>query len=467
MPLGIPTDRAFRSRHELCALIRAIRDAPSSEMEQPWIEWKAAEKLLASSCLGEIARHVIGFANRSPEEAARIAEGCAYLLIGAEPGHLASVEVIDIAQLDQGLELYLGTDGPQWGPDYVEVDGNTVLVVTVEAPRRGDRIHTLRKEYQQGDEDKSKEKPKKKSCPAGTVFVRKNGRTVHPPDPATMNMLQDRLLDRNVQVELDVSWSPGSATAIVALDAGPDTLYRWLDRERRRLLAPVEAEEDLRDKNRWVEQFIPGIAGIRTGSILGTGDRRSPEEYRDEVDKYLVQAEIQLPARARALAVEQVAPTLEVWVTNGTDHNFQDVQVEIIFMGPVAGYVDQREIWKDVDFPTAPNIYGTETSFESMINYVGLRRPSESALDRGWANNTPGRCRIQFQPINLRPRYSVRLPSFRLLAEPEAAGTTLTGVWYATSTSADGVKEGQLSVLVDPTVVSAGAVLSNGEDHVS
>lgn len=463
MPLGIPTDRAFRLRHELCALVRAIRDAPSSEMEQDWIEWKAAEKLLASSCLGEIARLVIGFANRSPEEAARIVGGCAYLLIGVEPGRLASAEVIDSAQLGQGLELYLGTDGPQWRPDYVEVDGNTVLVVTVEAPRRGDRIHMLLKEYQKGDEEKSK----KKSYPAGTVFVRKNGRTVHPPDPATMNMLQDRLLDRNVQVEVDVSLSPGSAATIVAFDANPDRIRAWLDRERRRLLASVEAEENLRDKNRWAQQFIPGIAGIRTGSIVGTGDRRLPEEYRDEVDKYLVQAEIQLPARARALAVEKVAPTLEVWVTNGTDHNFQDVQVEIIFMGPVAGYVDQREIWKDVDFPTAPNIYGTETSFESMINYVGLRRPSESALDRGWANNTPGRCRIQFQPINLRPRYSVRLPSFRLLAEPEAAGTTLTGVWYATSTSADGVKEGQLSVLVDPTVVSADAVLSIGEDHVS
>lgn len=461
MPLGIPTDRAFRSRHDLCALVRAIRDAPSSEMEQDWIEWKAAEKLLASSCLGEIARHVIGFANRSPEEAARIVGGCAYLLIGVEPGRLASAEVIDSAQLDQGLERYLGTDGPQWRPDYVEVDGNTVLVVTVEAPRRGDRIHMLLKEYQKGDEEKSK----KKSYPAGTVFVRKNGRTVHPPDPATMNMLLDRLLDRNVQIEVDVSFSPGSAATIVALDANPDRIRAWLDRERRRLLASVEAKDDLRDKNRWVEQFIPGIAGIRTGSILGTGDRRSPEEYRDEVNKYLAHAEAKVAAQARARAVEQVAPILEVMVTNGTERNFQVVKVEIAFMGQVTGYVDEREVWRDVDFPAAPKLYGTQTLFIPMDDYVGPGKPSPPY--KGWADNTPGGCRIHFPPINLRPRDSVRLPSFRLLAEPEAAGTTLTGVWYATSTSADGVRQGQLSVSVDPIVVLADAVLAERGEHVS
>ncbi len=462
MPLGIATDRAFRSTAELRTLVGAVRDAPRSEMERHWIEWKAAEKLTAKSCLVDIAHHVIGFANRQVETAAEVAEGCAYLLVGVEPGCIASVDVIDIAKLEQGLLPYLGNDGPRWSTDYPEVDGNTVLVVSIEAPRWGDSIHTLRQSFL--PEDK-----RAKSYVAGTVYIRKNGRTEHPPDQASWEILQQRLIRRNVQFDLDVLWSPVSAAAIVALDASPDTLHTWLEKERCRLLAPLEADEKWRATNQQA-QFALGKLGIRLPDIpnmtahLRIGDRRSLEEYRDEVNKYLAHAEAKVAVQARARAVEQVAPILEVMVTNGTERNFQDVKVEIAFMGQVTGYVDEREVWRDVDFPAAPKLYGTQTLFIPMDDYVGPRKPSPPY--KGWANNTPGGCRIHFLPINLRPRDSVRLPSFRLLAHPGAAGTTLTGIWHATSTSADGVRQGQLSVSVDPTVVSADAVLSDGEDHI-
>jgi len=45
-----------------------------------------------------------------------------------------------------------------------------------------------------------------------------------PPDPTTLGRLQHRLLDRNVQIDLDVSWSHESAATMVALDVSPDSM---------------------------------------------------------------------------------------------------------------------------------------------------------------------------------------------------------------------------------------------------
>ena len=61
------------------------------------------------------------------------------------------------------MASYLGRDGPQWNPDLEEVDGLTVLVITVEAPRQGDPIFTLEKQFE--------------SYRNGDVFVRRAGKT--------------------------------------------------------------------------------------------------------------------------------------------------------------------------------------------------------------------------------------------------------------------------------------------------
>lgn len=68
MPLALPTDRAFRSTAELRSLVAAVRDAPPEEMEQDWIEWKAAAKLGDKSAACDMSRYIIGVANRSPDD---------------------------------------------------------------------------------------------------------------------------------------------------------------------------------------------------------------------------------------------------------------------------------------------------------------------------------------------------------------------------------------------------------------
>ena len=79
-----------------------------------------------------------------PDTAASFCDGLAYLIVGAEAGQVHGTPGIDGADLDQEASRYLGADGPTWAPMDVTVEGNNVLVVVVEPPRWGDRMHTLR-----------------------------------------------------------------------------------------------------------------------------------------------------------------------------------------------------------------------------------------------------------------------------------------------------------------------------------
>ena len=67
---------------------------------------------------------------------------------------------------EQGIATYIGgAEGPDWGPSYEDVDGKTVLVITVEPPRWGDPVFTFRRgfdAYRDGD-----------------IFIRRAGKTDH------------------------------------------------------------------------------------------------------------------------------------------------------------------------------------------------------------------------------------------------------------------------------------------------
>jgi predicted HTH transcriptional regulator len=129
-----------------------------------------------------IAERVVGFANRSVAEAQRACEGAAYLIIGVEPENAPGVPNFDHATLGQRSKTY--ADGPRWTPHYVEFLGVTVLVIVIEAPRAGDPIHALQKEF---SNDKTRHQ-------AGIVFHR-GGAHTQPAGPKEIAMLQERLLE--------------------------------------------------------------------------------------------------------------------------------------------------------------------------------------------------------------------------------------------------------------------------------
>ena len=86
--------------------------AASPNDEADWIEWKSAIDLSQNDGQGMIARHILGMANRSCADAQRHVAGSSYLVIGADPGAVTGVAEVDPAVLDQGIEAYLGSQGP-------------------------------------------------------------------------------------------------------------------------------------------------------------------------------------------------------------------------------------------------------------------------------------------------------------------------------------------------------------------
>lgn len=186
VPLAIDATHALRTMEQLEQLIRAVYTADNAD-ESRAIEWKSGfHPITSTEASFMIAKTILGFANRPVPVATKDFEGVAYMLIGVEPGALHGQEVPDSAELLNAVRRYTGSGmTPVWDPRTIEVDGRIILVITVEAPRPGDRIALLRKAFQP---------TKGPLITEGTIFVRQPGAT----ERATredIEMLQDRLLD--------------------------------------------------------------------------------------------------------------------------------------------------------------------------------------------------------------------------------------------------------------------------------
>lgn len=180
MALSIDTSRPLRTPGELAALIATIV-AALPEDEHDWLEWKGSLDLGDKAVQGVIARTILGMANRTVAAALRAMGGFGYIVIGAEPGSVTGVIPIDSSELGRGIQPFLGSGGPAWHPDYISTGAATVLVITVDPPRPGDRIWTL---------DKETEHPKNVR---GTVLIRRPGETAQA-SPGEIRAMEDRFI---------------------------------------------------------------------------------------------------------------------------------------------------------------------------------------------------------------------------------------------------------------------------------
>jgi hypothetical protein len=190
--VAVDTGVALRGDGGLRPLVEAVVAAGEHD-EADWLEWKATLDLSTKAGAFAVARTVLGLANRPTEQASLTCEGVGYLVVGAEPGRLEGMDSVDLASFGQLVHPYLGGQGLRWSPAYVAVREVKVFVATVEAPRPGDPIYTLRKEAPAP------------GALSGTVFVRKPGRTL-PADAADMDALQARLLARTSPDPVEVEF---------------------------------------------------------------------------------------------------------------------------------------------------------------------------------------------------------------------------------------------------------------------
>jgi hypothetical protein len=487
MVMTFDTSRAPMRADEFERLVWAVENAQTGD-EGLWIEWKGSLDLRSPEGKAAVARCIVGMANRMPDAAARFCEGRGYMVIGVEPGTIGGVPEEDPADLSQWWTPYLGIEGPRWATHWVPVQGRTVLVIEVAAPRNGDPMFAIRRETT-GIRD-------------GDVFVRRLGKTDRA-SSAELTALVDRAAGAALLAGLAVSIA--HPEAIRPVDFGPDALEQWVAAAREEALASLRMAQEppageparvlrtslagnprrtsiaelkrLEEREAAGEGLTPdeaerlqrareqlrqtmGLASQAIASQLNKfwsvePESRTPEEYEEAVKAYTDEFRKALPADVRAGASHLLMPCT-LALRNETPRNLPEVRLVVHIPGEETAATRSKRSRPEMPSPPRPfgprSIdrfglgagYGLPNLYRPLGSFPG--RPSGVHIDNG------GSATLNFDPVHLRPHETIELPPVVLLLPP---GEPVTATWEATSTGTDGVLRGMLTLPVagDPLTV--------------
>jgi hypothetical protein len=422
--LNATTVRAIRGPSARLALVRAVRDGGPITTETDWVEWKSEVDLRDKRSRMElIVRHILGFANRQPDRAVRVAEGWAYLLLGVEPGALGGVQEIDTATLESWLRPYLGWE-LRWDADYVNLDGKAVLVIWVEAPRWGDPIYPLRKALDPYED--------------GMIFVRRLGKTERA-SSAEIDQLVERAARGARVLQVTIDWW-GDPKIITPVEIREEDTRAWVEAERTRVLPTVEQLRYLASQKQPFRSMQAAMG--ESGKILG---------YEIEVKNYLEEAACTRSRQIHRAAVRWGLGAVQLGIENGTMDNYPAVEVQLTFPPTVVPYFYEDDAISDQEMPRLPTPYGTPAPpFGLEPSRAFSFRPQGS----GYVEE-PNRT-IHFAPMQIRPGGRHQLETIHLIVGPEMAGKELVGEWSATSTGVSGQATGTVTVRVGDSPMSWG-----------
>jgi hypothetical protein len=425
MAVPIDSSRPYRYPSELVALVEAVtRTDPNNE--STWIEWKSTLDLSQKRDQCHIAKHVLGFANRTVAVARHHANGLAYLIVGAEPDRVVGITRIDPAILTPRIGRYVGP-AVRWRAEYVLVQGRQVLVVVVDPPQNGDPIYPVRQELDT-----------QPPHPSGRILVRRPGST----NPANADEI-DQLVERVRAGEggLEFAINPISLT----VERIPDVAV--VDE-----LTRIERVATLARPHRTEAPWFALATDVFTKS-----DDRSEEDYRREVDKYCKLYRRALERRVFWRLGRHIQSHLRLEATNPTDENFSDIVIKLHISGDVRSWPEEAEefTWSDdePDLPSRPDVLGTPKSTMHIFDPRRLQIPTFPNVPitrvepRGPRFNIrdTGSVDIDFEQVDLRPRERLQLPSVPLLVDA-SEGTVLQCNWTATASNTRGQHTGTFTL---------------------
>jgi hypothetical protein len=469
--VNIDTTIALRGVRNLQRLVEAVIDADEHD-ELDWVEWKGALDLSTKEGCFHVARAVLGMANRLPDRAGLTCEGLGYIIVGAEPRGLHGVASVDPATVDQHMDTYLGgAEGPRYTPTYVPLQSKTTLVVVVEAPRPGDQIFSLRREFS--------------NARSGTVFVRKPGRTV-PADARDLDALQARLLTRPVPAGgLEVGLAGDVPISWIDTPTVPDAIGRWVAEEKARLIAAAQEIERRRREPPsshgagTVGQAGIGIQGIakmaakqqsalnrvtrdmEKAGLLGEPDKRTIEEYIAEVDKWAEHHPRAALAAVQGRYVSAGHGVVALTVHNPTGRFLPDVEVEAYFEADNVVGLDKKPPLEEL--PSPPRPYGQRRAgslhFQDRDWLPNLNIPVERMRRRTWVED--GSVRLVFRVGDLRQHATDTSDDVYLIMHGRPASGIMHGTWKATIRDQEGVLSGTLDIPVADDPVNIPEILRN------
>lgn len=337
--LNIDIGRQLRTTRQLGDLLTAI-DAANSGDESYFVEWKSTLDLETAAGRFHVAKCILGMGNRPVRKATQYFEGCAYMVVGMEPGNAPGIAVPDYEKLQPWIETYTGSDGPDWTPHQVTFKGVTVLVIIVEPPRDNDHIHTLQKTYQPSERTINGKKVEK-GHQEGAVLVRHLAKT-EPANTNDVRELEKRLLAGQAGVPDigDVTVTPiGSAQVINLTQDAVNARYAAEVEALALLEPPFESSS---------------IGRIPFSSILGTLHPDEDERrYERERTKYLDAFKNTLKPYAIRLALRQHPAPFFVEVRNDSRTALNDVEVRVEIAEDLSVFGSPDEY--DVELPKRPS----------------------------------------------------------------------------------------------------------------
>lgn len=482
--LGVDIARPMRTHTEVGRLVAAVISAEPHD-EADWIEWKSDLDLGSHEGQGTLARHILGLANRDPDNALRAARGCGYVLVGVEPGACPGLVPIDPADLEPRIQPFLGEDGPTWQPLWVREGERHVLVVVVDPPAHGDPIHTLRRPFGKYDD--------------GDVFVRRMGAT-HRANSTEIQRLVARTRNAAEAGRLDVELVSIEASKVMPLDCSPRVVNSWLDRQRSQLLQPLEeylaaeaAEQDASEveddgPDEASRTIHPALGATFASSISRLAEQarlaneivgrvrkpedRSPAKYREQVESYLDRAAEVLEHVAADRHISEGVCRIELAVRNASDYPFRDVEVELYIPGE--GVHATAELSNE-RLPRPPRPWGDRwvEPYSQLLGGTVVPPGITESLIRGIQPQyfgptldieNHGSATLIFPSVDLAPRSARALDEFNLIVPAGLAGRELAARWTARSTSVPGVVEGALVIEVTAEPIDAAELLDTQTD---
>lgn len=465
--IDVPTDAALRGVAALQGLVDAVVRANEHD-ESDWIEWKGPLDLATKGGCFHVARAVLGLANREPKRAQLVVEGLGYVVVGAEPGTLHGLTTVDPAKLGQLIEPYLGgADGPAWTPAYIPVGTETVLVVTVEAPKPGDAIRLLRREFT----------PYRQ----GSVFVRKHGRT-DLADAADMEALQRRLLATGGRRSVNLAVSVLGDVPLSWFDASsfPKLVEEWADTEQQQLIAAAREIERRREVARaraardaqTSSGFLGGVtlppalfdqmSGLSALGGFTLKDQRTLDQYEEEVGEWRKALVEEAPKCLPARYVRAGHGVIQLEVENLGSRFLRDVEIEAIFGDETARGVDEQPELRD--FPDKPHPYGEDRvrqDLASLLSSPIFVPPLFSAAGtigrRTWVED--GSVKVRWHVGDLRQHGKERSDEVYVFPGARPPDGTFHGIWEATVPDVEGVVTGTFDLPVADAPVDLGPLL--------
>ncbi|PYC75784.1 hypothetical protein C7C46_23620 [Streptomyces tateyamensis] len=326
---------------------------------------------------------------------------------------------------------YIG-DRIGWHPQYVDHSGVKVLVIVVDPPRPGDRLHTLRKTL--------------RNFQPGVLFTRLPGQTVQA-SPVHVEMLERRLLTGADALDVTIH-AAGEQVLEYAAD-GASIIEQWGVDQLKKRIRPLDSPSSASEKESG--SLSPHLAGVlaQLGPLMA--ERRTTEAYNVEVGNYVAASKQVLGTRLKQLHANHAANQLRLTLTNNTDRPFAAVQVSVQVRG--AWHIDPGSYdWTPL--PEEPAPWGTRTALTPPYISLSGRYPIGAAplsrprpVPRAQVRQVERNVLITYPPVDLRPHAQHVLDPIALAAaaQPEF-GQTVDVTWKSTASNANGLCHGTIAL---------------------